>query len=146
MLAERGHAMREALARLAGRSEWGVKALAEPRPPAAPFPEQAGGAGYLLRKQQERRSREQSEAAVQGAVRECHERLEREAVAAQMLPAQSREVAGYSGEMVFNAAYLVDDDRAEAFRRAVGELDRPGLTVELTGPWPAFHFAEERAA
>jgi hypothetical protein len=44
--------------------------------------------------------------------------------------------------MVLNAAYLVDEERALAFGAAVEELGDDALCFELTGPWPAYNFAE----
>jgi hypothetical protein len=47
--------------------------------------------------------------------------------------------------MVLNAAYLVPADAAGAFRQIVEELGRrhepDGVELELTGPWPPYHFA-----
>ncbi|MPY96993.1 MAG: hypothetical protein GEU97_03200 [Actinophytocola sp.] len=45
--------------------------------------------------------------------------------------------------MVLNAAYLVDDARAEHFAKAVAELDaqHPLLHLYLTGPWPPYSFS-----
>ncbi len=50
--------------------------------------------------------------------------------------------------MVLNAAYLLDDDRADSFAAAVRALsDRyPGLRLELTGPWPPYSFAAAESA
>ncbi|WP_010596283.1 GvpL/GvpF family gas vesicle protein, partial [Rhodococcus sp. P14] len=45
--------------------------------------------------------------------------------------------------MVLNGTYLVDDDRADEFARAVEELRKEyrGIRLELTGPWPPYSFA-----
>ena len=49
-------------------------------------------------------------------------------------------------DMVFNAAYLVESGNVSDFKaeyeRLVGEMDALGLTLELTGPWPAYHFVD----
>lgn len=47
--------------------------------------------------------------------------------------------------MVLNAAYLVDDDRADDFRAAVRRLGeaRPRIRLRLTGPWAPYSFAIE---
>jgi hypothetical protein len=43
--------------------------------------------------------------------------------------------------MVLNAAYLVARQEADEFARLVKALDRrESLTLEITGPWPAYHF------
>lgn len=55
-----------------------------------------------------------------------------------------KELTGRSEPMVFNAAYLVQDDMLGAFQDAVtGQIDalRPeGLSLECTGPLPPFSF------
>jgi Gas vesicle synthesis protein GvpL/GvpF len=45
--------------------------------------------------------------------------------------------------MVLNAAYLVDENRAESFIERVHAWARDSreLTVEVTGPWPPYSFA-----
>ena len=50
---------------------------------------------------------------------------------------------------ILNASFLVDDERLDAFRRALSELIAlrapAGFRVDFTGPWPAYHFARESA-
>jgi hypothetical protein len=50
--------------------------------------------------------------------------------------------------MLLNAAYLVDRERVDEFRRAVDDLagERPPDSIVVTGPWPPYSFAtvEER--
>jgi hypothetical protein len=51
--------------------------------------------------------------------------------------------------MILNAAYLVPEARTEEFQSLVRTLSRrhapEGLALELTGPWPAYHFAGSAA-
>lgn len=51
--------------------------------------------------------------------------------------------------MVLNGAYLVERGREPELRAAVDELAAElaggGVRLELTGPWPAFTFAEGAA-
>jgi len=55
-----------------------------------------------------------------------------------------RRLTGREGEMVFNASYLVAREDAGTFAALVHALDeehaRAGRSVELTGPWPPYHF------
>jgi hypothetical protein len=71
-----------------------------------------------------------------------HAELARLSASARLYPPQSPEIAGHSGSMVLNAAYLVADERAEEFGAAVAELAarHPTLELTLTGPWPAYSF------
>ena len=153
MLAERKASFEETLARLARRAEWGVKLTADRSRVAETARARMGhvagatagaGGSYLGRKQQDMRLRDEVDETLTAAAAESHARLEEWAAASELLPAQRRELAGYEGEMVLNAAYLVDDDRLDGFRDVMSDLDQQyrdeGFAFELTGPWPAFHF------
>jgi hypothetical protein len=150
MLVERGAELEATLERLDGKAEWGVKAVAEPerleaqREPALAAPT-SPGAAYLARKKQAAAARGEAERLIASTVRDAHARLCELAAAAVLLPSQNRDLSGHRGEMVFNAAYLVDEERALAFGAAVEEQGCEGLRFELTGPWPAYNFAGERA-
>ncbi len=156
MLERRRTAFERALETLAGTAEWGVKvtldrarvteAAGAQTLGSAPAGGETGGEGgaYLGRKRADRELRAQADTMLDEALRECHARLEEWAAASELLPPQRRELGDYAGEMVFNGAYLVDDDRADRFAEVVDELSHhyagEGLSFELTGPWPAFHF------
>jgi hypothetical protein len=149
----------DVLSGLAGKAEWGMKIVADraqlaehvrARSEAARAFEgeaegkPAGGA-YLARKKIAALVRDESDGLLDELVREAHGRIAEHSAGAVILPAQNRELAGYSGDMVFNGAYLIDDEQAEAVASAVGELLAEyaplGLSFELTGPWPAYNFS-----
>jgi hypothetical protein len=133
-----------ALDRLHGRVELGVKGFAAAAPaPAAARP--ASGAEYLARRQAERRRAEAADDALADAAAGVHARLTAQAVAAALGAPQDRRLSGRDAEMILNASYLVDRDRAGDFAGLVRELDGRGLALELTGPWPPFHFVAEPA-
>jgi hypothetical protein len=147
---EREHAeLTGALARLDGKAEWGVKAFLASgagagRAEAVAAP--ASGADYLARKQQSRAAAEASREAVEAMVAGVHARLAERASAATLSRPHDRGLSGRDAEMILNGAYLVPRDDAEDFTALAGELaDRfedDGVTLELTGPWPAYHFIE----
>jgi hypothetical protein len=154
MLAERAAVFGEVLARLAGRAEWGVKLMADRDRVAEAARVRIGqaagatagaGGSYLGRKQQDMRLRDEVDEILTAAAAESHARLEEWASASELLAPQRRELSGHEGEMVLNGAYLVDENRLDGFRRVVSELQEQyggeGLAFDLTGPWPAFHFA-----
>lgn len=137
-----------ALDRIEGRSEWSVKVYVDPQARvAAEESESAEGVGagkaYLLRRRAATQRREvlaQQDAEVADAI---HASLEAGVVAGRRLTPQDRRLTGHTGEMVLNGAYLVDQDRADAFKdlveRTTGE--HPGVRVEVGGPWPPYSFA-----
>ena len=118
-----------AIGRLRGRSEWGVKVFAQ-RETQTPVAAE-DGASYL---EQRRAARDRREHASADIAR-IHDTLAAVAVAAVANPPQQREAHGRDADMVLNGAYLVDDARADEFRRAAEEAGG-----ELTGPWPPYNF------
>lgn len=60
--------------------------------------------------------------------------------------AQKELVTTPGVDMVFNAAYLVASaqlsDFKEEIERLSKEMEPLGMTLDLTGPWPAYHFAD----
>jgi hypothetical protein len=143
LVAEQG-ALTEALDRLEGHTEWGVKAFcdraavqASARPAADA--EQGEGEAYLARRRAEARARELVAATVDAA----HERLTALARVALANPLQRRELTGRDDDMALNGVYLVADERAAELEAVVERCAAeapPGLTFELTGPWPPYNF------
>ncbi|HEX9040718.1 MAG TPA: GvpL/GvpF family gas vesicle protein [Trebonia sp.] len=166
-LTERGGQLRDALRRVGGRVEWGVKAYAAQHEPEGPNeaegpdeaksadadgepaggsaqPRTEGGVGlaYLRRRRaQLTAARETKTAAVTGA-QEVHAELTAKAADARLHPPQSPQLSGVRQPMLLNAAYLLDAAGSVAFTAAVGgqATAHPELRVELTGPWPPYSF------
>jgi hypothetical protein len=147
---EREHdAFLEALGRLEGRQEWGVKVLLD-RDRSAPASDEAAqedGLAYLARRRQQLAAREEARGVTAQLVDQVDGALRVVAVDAVRLPAQNRELSGHSGDMVLNAAYLVCDP---AELRACAELlqqryEAQGVRIELTGPWPPYNFVSSGA-
>lgn len=135
------------LARLRGKTEWGVKGFAVPRAEESPQARPASGAEYLARRGAERRHAESTDEALASAVAEVHASLADRAAAAVASRPQDRRLSGRDLEMVLNGAYLVARDSADEFAGQVLALRRRhadrGLELELTGPWPPYHFVSE---
>lgn len=136
--------LREALGRLAGRTEWGVKAFrAAPVAEAEAEVGSVSGEAYMQRRRAEAVERRRSEQRADAEVDEAFARLSELAVEALANPLQSRELSGRSEEMVLNGVFLVEDAGAERFRAAVHALDAASpLSFELTGPWPPYNFVK----
>ncbi|MBO2460904.1 GvpL/GvpF family gas vesicle protein [Actinomadura violacea] len=153
VLAEQGDRFAQALDRVAGRAEWGVKAYAhrealepaEPAEPAGPGSGSAGaGTAYLRRRQDERRRRADAGRRVSERAGEIHDRLAGLAVASRHHPPQDPKLSGRDGVQILNVAYLLEDGDAPAFAdaaRAAGER-YAGIEVEVTGPWPPYSFID----
>jgi hypothetical protein len=161
MLVSERAELEEALDRLDGRQEWGVKLLVDPaalrkaahaRSDEAPALEAeleargGGGGGYMVRRRLERHLREVAGALAKELADDIHARLQDWATDAVTSPPQNRELSGHEGEMLLNGAYLVETDRVEQLRELVDKLaDRHrnlGARLELTGPWPPYNFVQ----
>jgi len=152
-LLERDHdVLANALARLAGRQEWGLKLIAEPGPArAAPRADRAvstkvpgSGRAYVDRLRRDRLARDQAQRTERAAAQAIHRGMAAQAAAARVLRKPSRELSPDAGELVLNGAYLVERGRAPEFRAlatALGERHcPPGMRLEITGPWPPYSF------
>jgi gas vesicle protein GvpL/GvpF len=149
MLDREGAPLRAALERLDGMQEWGVKAFlraAVGAPAADASDAAASGTEYLTRKRERRDAAVAGREATDAAVAEIHARLTERAAASALSRPQDRRLSGRETEMVLNAAYLVPAEGAAGFRATVEELGRrhepEGVELELTGPWPPYHFVE----
>ncbi|MFF5992719.1 GvpL/GvpF family gas vesicle protein [Prauserella flavalba] len=151
LLARRRPDLESALALLTGRTEWGVKAYADPEalasvnPADTAGPSGKGGAGtaYLLRRKAQLSAREKAERNAAAHADRLHGELAALATAARRHPPQDPKLSGRKGWNVLNGAYLVDDAKADELAAAVDRLgaELEGVRLELTGPWPAYSFA-----
>ncbi|GAA2037201.1 GvpL/GvpF family gas vesicle protein [Polymorphospora rubra] len=151
LLTEQYDDLSAALDRVEGRIEWGVKAYAAPPPsvPAEPTGS-GGGRAYLMRKRARMTATETAERAAAADADRLHAVLAGRSLESRRHPPQDGRLSGRPEWMVLNGAYLVDADRVDEFADLVQELAprHPGITVELTGPWPPYSFtaADEREA
>jgi hypothetical protein len=159
MLDRERESLREALELLAGRQEWGVKVLIDSDRLAAeasartgePDTEGVGGGGaYMLRRRHEREAREVADALSRAVAERVHTRFEELALDSVTRPSQNRELSGHEGEMVLNAAYLIDTRRVDELRELASTLETEhaalGARVALTGPWPPYNFVPAGSA
>jgi hypothetical protein len=163
-LAERGEQLRAALARVGGRTEWGVKAYAVPaqsrerpvraREAAQPVPagatartgaEHGAGMAYLKRRRGEISARRESSRTAASSARAVHIELSGHAAQARLYPPQAPALSGTKAPMLLNAGYLLDAGGAPGFSSAVAEAAaaHPDLRLDLTGPWPPYSFADQ---
>jgi hypothetical protein len=154
MLERRRDSLGAALDALEGRLEWAVKVLvdrerlmdaARPHGDGAEQAVPAGeGGAYLQRRRSERGAREAASRLAAETAQQVHARLQDWAIDARTRPPQNPELSGHEGEMVLNAAYLVERARTDELRGIIAELEEHhrglGARIELTGPWPPYNF------
>ena len=133
-------------ARIQGCAEWGLRVRVDPtklRAKAAKA-EVLSGADFLKRKQTQRDAARLQVAGAQEAAEALYE-----ALASTGAQALKRRVIEGGTPLLLDVAALVPNANAKAFRARVQKLARAhaksGLDVDLTGPWPAYHFIEEAA-
>lgn len=164
LLSQRAAEFCHTLGWLAGRTECGIKVWADPDvlfsertsgEPAArgpsgraggesPAPADQSGAGYLFRRRAELAAKVERQRLAARCGQETHAALERLAVAAHLHPTHDPQADGEEGLMVLNAAYLVESAQlsefADSAQAVAGEAG--AFKVDVTGPWPAYSFAD----
>ena len=140
----------QAMRRLAGHLEWGVKIYVD-RQPDVQVTGEAGaaaeglgpGRAYLRARRAQHDSRDESYRAARQAAEQV------EAIGRDMAAGHARhrlqqgELATGTGENVVNDAYLLAHESAAEFRTRVLEAARglPGVRIDVTGPWAPYSFA-----
>lgn len=160
MLAGRAPQLREVLARLGGREEWGLNVFVERaklreevtrvserlRGLASQADAATPGQAYLLRKKIEGLRDEEARAETRRVAQEVERRLTETADGAVRLRVLKDEAAE-QGELAARLAFLVAREGFAAFRDAAEQLAAEytplGFRFELTGPWPAYNFTGE---
>ncbi|MEV0973123.1 GvpL/GvpF family gas vesicle protein [Microtetraspora glauca] len=152
LLRRRGADFAEALSRVTGRNEWGVKVYVDPAAPSAASGGAGGGTGgeagarpglaYLKRRQASLRDREAAWRDAVARGERVHTALLDVAVMGRRHRAQDPQLSGRDEWMVLNGAYLVDENRGPDFAALVSRFREQGTDVELSGPWPPYSFTE----
>jgi len=138
--------LEEALERVAGCSEWGLKVFLASGAGAAEEPARPAHSGteFLERKRGARAAVRERAARARGLAEELAGALAGAAAAAVDKPPPVPETGA---RLLLEAAFLVRDGDAGAFEELVaaraGALHAAGCRVTLTGPWPPFHFVGE---
>ncbi|MET9021745.1 GvpL/GvpF family gas vesicle protein [Actinopolymorpha sp. NPDC004070] len=142
------------LDRLDGASEWGVKAYVEPpddRTDQVPayLDEPATGTTWMVRRREAAAAREAA-GRLRGSVAAALEDALAGYVRDVVVRASARvgHPAGHSTaahtDLAFDGVYLISHSRQEEFDTALGDVARQyaadGLRVEVSGPWPPYHF------
>jgi len=155
MLDEYLDEFREILKRLEGKREWGIKVYCDRKAFArlvekdAPFDRMeketellSPGRAFFHKKKQDQLMAEFVDAKTCEASREIFEILKGHSTGTRINNLLPPDATSRKEDMVFNAAFLVDNGRAGAFIDEV-ELLRDkyfGFEIECTGPWPPYNF------
>ncbi|MEU2117740.1 GvpL/GvpF family gas vesicle protein [Streptomyces sp. NPDC016459] len=150
LLDEGGDRLSETIDRLTGAHEWGVKLYVDEPSVGAASATATGGApasggsgrDYLRRRLGDRRARQDVDDTAARTARELHELLAGVASETVLHPPQQARLSEGPGRNVFNAAYLVPDERRQEFLDSVTRPEdlHAGLRVEITGPWVPYSF------
>jgi hypothetical protein len=158
MLEREADSFRAALEYLAGREEWSAKVLVDPdrldgeararsdqaRTLEDELEGRSGGGEYMLRRRLERHVREAAGTLARELAGGVHARFEACALDAVTRSPQNRDLSGHEGEMVLNAAYLIEAGRVAELHSLASELEAEhralGARIELSGPWPPYNF------
>lgn len=149
LLAEGNRAFAHALDQVRDRTEWGVKVFLDPALAGQDQPDEpaeSGGSGtaYLLRRRNQQRGREQVRQRAATLADEVHRHLTDQSVMSRRHRMQDPRLSGTDRAMILNGAYLTDNASSAAFVATVDQLQdaHPEATLELTGPWVPYSFAE----
>jgi len=136
----------EFLRRIEDQQEWAVKIYCTSLD-ARSFDGPAhagGGTQYLAAKGRLALRRQQAQAAVRQAVLTVEARLQGITDSLHRLRPLPNTLTNRPEKMIWNGAFLLSRSTIRAFHAACeqlgSELAPGGLLVELTGPWPPYHF------
>jgi Gas vesicle synthesis protein GvpL/GvpF. len=146
---------------LRGRTEWGVRLwrmderfkeqIDEISPALQALTEEMEGVQpgrrFLLEKKRDGLMKDEMRTASAKVAREFFERID--AFAERSTRMSIPPVPSEGKTLVLHSAFLVDDERYAEFQKALNEqanrVAEIGFETEFTGPWPAYHFADEPA-
>jgi hypothetical protein len=145
----------EFLKRLGDRREWGVKLYAAKLrvdeidgPAGPPSPHYLSpartGTDYLTRKKAQIEAKRELRAAMHRTVQSVEQCLTNKAEEYRRIRTLPSDLTGRSEEMVFNAAFLLPASAQAGWLETLHALRKDvhgkGLLLELSGPWPPYHF------
>lgn len=89
---------------------------------------------------------EEAEKEITKICEDAHERLNEYADKALVKKNWSKEMTGRNEDMCWNSVYFLNKTEVANFQNEMTQLEKSlenkGFTLELSGPWPAYHFAD----
>ena len=156
MIEARYSRLTETLDRLAGRMEWGIRAvrnldrmrnrmLQTERTIDESLASLSTGVAQFVRDEMSKTTVLEETSLIDTVTRHCLTRVDEALSRWADDGAEKSLVPSPTGDVVMNRAYLVEQTAVNDFRaeltRLGAEFESIGLTFEMTGPWPAFHFS-----
>jgi hypothetical protein len=146
LLAAHGATLRDELHRLEGHAEWAVTVhLVEDASPDGDGREggttPASGRDYLQARKQDLERRATRRNVRSEIATLVHDRLAALAADAAVVGARPLEDGT---PPLLHGVYLLADERRDGFDAAIDELraTHPDAAIEVSGPWPAYHFTD----
>lgn len=155
MLQDQEEHFKQLLAMLAGKVEWGLRVYAD-KQAIINYVEQrkqnqevtqkslSKGAAYLLGKQREEARKDNVAAQLAQVAEEIFQGVGNAACEAKINKTLSQKRTGKEKEMILNAAFLVEREKADHFSQQGGTFMEKyafmRLDMEFSGPWPPYNF------
>jgi hypothetical protein len=150
--------LQESLAQVKGREEWSVKVFSYPETVSdhiaqlsekvqdldVQINDSSPGRSFLLKKKRKELVEQEVERIGQTHGQKCFDRLSAISQLNTINKPLSKDLSGREGEMVLNAAFMVENDKVAEFidiaKSLKEEYQSEGFDLEYTGPWPPFNF------
>ena len=150
---------KDSLEKLKGKQEWGVKiylkenifrktiedkneAVLAKKKEIESLPK---GMAFFTQKQIGEIVNQEKDKELDRITEEIYESLGQLAFSKNKSKLLEKDFTGMLEEMLLNAFYLIEESKLASFQKKVGELKEKynslGFEVEMTGPWPSYHFA-----
>ena len=111
---------------------------------ANPSPPASSGTSYLTQKKARLDERREQRASVYQTIQCVEQSLTSNAEHSCRIRNLPSDLTGHTEEMVFNAAFLLPSSSQanwlETVQRLCQDVQSKGLVLELSGPWPPYHF------
>ena len=158
-LGKRYEQFRQSLEKLAGKQEWGVKVFLKEnifRKNIEEKNEQVlakkieiesmpKGMAFFAQKQIDGIVGQEKDKELDKVMEEIYEGLGELAFSKNKAKLLEKDFTGKTEEMILNSFYLIEESKLAQFQKKVEELKEKynpiGIEVEMSGPWPSYHFA-----
>jgi len=161
-LGDRFSVLQNALGRIDGALEWGVKtfcdrkllrqhvagAVSEISSLESEIADQGEGKAFFLRRRIERLILEEVEKTLEQCVAGTQEQLKPSVIEETLVKLQPPTLHGHEHDMISNRSYLIARGTEDAFMQSLENLRVAyaplGLDYQMNGPWPAYSFSDQQ--